>query len=156
TASVLRATPIVPSIPALPGLPVIGNLLQFRRDRLGIHDAAAQLGPIARFQVANIPVYTVCDADLAHELLVDLAPKVGKSAGMQYLMPLLGDGLLTSHGETHKRHRKLLAPAFAPKRLAAYGEVMVEETRRQLAGWRGGKQLDLASEMMEMTLAIAG
>src|SRR5262249_5921956 len=50
---------------------------------------------------------------------------------------------------------KLLAPAFAPKRLAAYGELMVDETRRQIDGWRG-ERVDLAHEMMELTLAIVG
>ncbi len=56
----------------------------------------------------------------------------------------------------HTRHRKLLAPAFAPKRLSAYGEVMVEETLNQLATWKPGLRVDLSHEMMEMTLAIAG
>jgi cytochrome P450 len=137
-------------------LPVIGNLLDFRKDRLAIHDAAAALGPIARFSLVNIPVYSVSDADLAHEVLVTNAAAYTKSAGLQFLMPLLGDGLLTAEGDVHKRHRKLLAPAFAPKRLAAYADVMVEETRRQCEAWGAGKLVDLSHEMMEMTLAIAG
>ena len=33
---------------------------------------------------------------------------------------------------------------------------MVEETRTQLATWTPGQHVDLAHEMMEMTLAIAG
>src|SRR5262249_38302218 len=39
---------------------------------------------------------------------------------------------------------------------AAYGATMVDETRHQLAGWRDGQRIDVAAEMMEMTLAIAG
>src|SRR4051812_5820532 len=126
-----RSTPVVATIPHVPGLPVIGNLLAFRRDRLALQDEAATLGPIARFSVAHIPVYLVTDADIAHEILVDKAASFIKAAGMQFLRPVLGEGLLSAEGDLHKRHRKLLAPAFAPKRLAAYGEVMVEETRRQ-------------------------
>ena len=149
--------PPVHSIPAVPGLPVIGNLLSFRRDRLALHEEAARLGPIARIMLVNVPIYSVCDADLAHEVLVTQADAFQKSAGMQlFLRPLLGDGLLTAEGEVHRQHRKLLAPAFAPKRLAAYGDVMVEETRTQLARWRPGDKLDLAQEMMELTLAIVG
>jgi cytochrome P450 len=145
-----------PTIPSVPGLPVIGNLLAFRKDRLGLQDLAAELGPIARLQLVHIPIYSVTDADIAKEVLVDQAASFKKSRGLQFLAPVLGEGLLTAEGETHKRHRKLLAPAFAPKRLSAYGEVMVEETVRQLTKWRGGKNVDLAHEMMELTLAIAG
>jgi len=158
-SSILRnGAPVVATIPAVPGYPVIGNLLAFRRDKLGLQDEAARIGPIARFSIFHIPVYVITDADLAHQVLVDSDATFIKSAGLQFLRPLLGDGLLTAEGATHKRHRKLLAPAFAPKRLAAYGEGMVAETEAQVRSWGGapGKQVDLANEMMELTLTIAG
>ena len=146
----------VTSVPAVPGLPVLGNFLAFRQDRLALQDAAMRIGPLARLQLLHVPVYVVSCADLAHQVLVDDAAAYKKSVGLQFLAPILGDGLLSAEGETHKRHRKLLAPAFAPRRLAAYGEVMVAETRAQLARWTPGREIDLSSEMMELTLAIAG
>ncbi len=156
-ASSLTSPPeTVHSVPAIPGLPLLGNLLDFRKDRLALQDRAAAIGPIARLSLVHIPLYVVADADLAHRILVDDAASFKKSAGLQFLMPLLGEGLLTSEGATHKRHRKLLAPAFAPKRLAAYGETMVGETIAQMATWRTGTEIDLSREMMELTLAIAG
>lgn len=151
-----RPRSIARSVPALPGLPLLGNLLEFRRDRLGVQERTGRLAPFARFQIAHIPIYLATDAEIAHQVLVDEAAGFRKSAGLQMLMPLLGDGLLTAEGATHRQHRKLLAPAFAPKRLAVYGEVMVAETRAQLARWSPGERIDLAHEMMEMTLAIAG
>jgi cytochrome P450 len=156
TSTFVAPRSIAESVPAIPGLPLIGNLLAFRRDRLGLQDSAPQYGPIARITLGPIPLYVVTDADLAHHVLVDDAASYGRSPGLKFMEPLLGDGLLLADGETHKRHRKLLAPAFAPKRLAAYGDVMVAETRAQLATWSAGKHVDLSTEMMEMTLAIAG
>jgi cytochrome P450 len=148
--------PIVPSVPTLPGLPLLGNVLRFRRDRLALHDDAALVGPIVRVQLLHVPVYVVTDADVMHEVLVENAPKFKKTAGIQFLEPLLGAGLLNAEGEMHKRHRKLLAPAFAPKRLAAYAGTMIEETLTQISKWRPNQQVDLSHEMMELTLAIAG
>jgi cytochrome P450 len=147
---------VVDGIPAVPGLPVLGNLLAFRRDRLALHEEAGRLGPIARLSIGHIPAYVVTCGDLAHEVLVERAASFKKSVGIQFLRPLLGDGLLNSEGEPHRRHRKLLAPAFAPRRIASYGEIMIHETREQLARWSPGDRIDLADEMMEMTLAIAG
>ena len=63
--------------------------------------------------LGHIPVYVVTDADLAHDVLAEQAGAFKKSVGLQFLRPMLGDGLLLSEGETHKRHRKLLAPAVA-------------------------------------------
>ncbi|HEX4421438.1 MAG TPA: cytochrome P450 [Kofleriaceae bacterium] len=146
----------VSSVPAIPGLPLIGNILAFRADRLGLFEQAAELGPLARLALGPFPVYVVTCADLAREILVDQADHFKKSAGLQLLRPLLRDGLLTAEHELHRRHRKLLAPAFAPRRIAAYGQLMVEETREQLARWSPGDRVDLTAEMMEMTLAIAG
>jgi cytochrome P450 len=145
----------VDGIPAVPGLPLVGNLLAFRHDRLALHDEAMRRGPIARLSLGPIPLYAISCADLAHQVFVEQAASLHKSVGMRFLRPVLGEGLLSAEGATHKRHRKLLAPAFAPRRLASYGEIMVAETRDQLACWRPGR-IDLASEMMEMTLAIAG
>jgi cytochrome P450 len=146
----------VTDIPLVPGLPVLGNMLAFRRDRLGLQEQAARLGPIARISLAGFPIYIVTCADLGREILVDHAASFRKSVGLRFLRPLLGDGLLTAEGELHRRHRKLLAPAFAPRRIASYGEVMIAETRAQLARWSPGDRIDLSHEMMEMTLAIAG
>ncbi|MEO7732859.1 MAG: cytochrome P450 [Kofleriaceae bacterium] len=156
SSPLVEPAPAVAVMPSVPGLPLLGNLLAFRRDRLGLADEAGRLGPIARVSIGPIPVHFVTCADLAREVLVDQAAHVKKSAGLQFLRPLLGDGLLTADAEPHKRHRKLLAPAFAPRRLASYGAVMVEETLTQAARWSPGDRIDIADEMMEMTLAIAG
>lgn len=148
--------PAATSVPVVPGLPVVGNLFAYWRDRLELHERADLTGPIARLRLLHLPLYSVSDAEIAHEVLVAQADAFKKSVGIQYLANLLGEGLLTSEGELHKRHRKLLAPAFAPRRLASYADVMVDETRAQIARWQTGQRIDLAQEMMQMTLAIAG
>jgi len=149
--------PGAPAVPDLPGLPLLGNMISFRRDRLGMQRRLAALGPMARFHIGPLPIHVVSDAALAQEVLVDHADAFMKSRGLSvFARPLLGDGLLTSEGLDHRRARKLLAPAFAARRIAGYADVMAAEAARTAAGWADGARTDLAADMMEMTLAIAG
>jgi cytochrome P450 len=147
----------VAPIPTLAGLPLLGSALEFRRDRLGLLDRVARLGPVARFHLGPVPVHLVTDPELAHGILVDQADSFVKSPGLSvFARPLLGEGLLTSEAALHRRQRKLLAPAFAPRRMATYAAAMADEAARTARAWRDGAVVDLADEMMEMTLAIAG
>ena len=70
------------------------------------------------------------------------------------LEPGLGKGLLTTEGADWRRQRRIMAPAFAHKRLEVFAPGMVAETDRMLAGWRAGETVDAAEAMMRLTLAI--
>jgi cytochrome P450 len=97
------------------------------------------------------------DTVIAHELLIEKRGSFKKTRELSvYLQPLLGSGLLAADGEIHHRHRKLLAPAFAPRRVSAYGDLMVDETIRQLARWTPDRRVDMTDEMTMLTLAIVG
>ncbi len=147
----------IPNVPALPRRPLVGNALEFRKDRLALQARLADLGPIARFHMGPLAVHAIADAALAQEVLVDQADAFMKSRGLAvFAKPLLGEGLLTSEGLDHRRARKLLAPAFAARRIAGYATVMAAEAARTAAAWDHGATLDLAEAMMAMTLAIAG
>jgi cytochrome P450 len=63
---------------------------------------------------------------------------------------------LTSEGAVHTRQRKLLAPAFAHKRIASYAETMAERAARFAAGVDDGAEIDAAEAMMKLTLEIVG
>ncbi len=68
----------------------------------------------------------------------------------------LGEGLLTSEGEFHRRQRRLSQPAFHRQRMKAYAEVMAQYGARTRDRWKDGETLDISQEMMRVTLAIVG
>lgn len=69
---------------------------------------------------------------------------------------LLGEGLLTSEGETHLRQRRLIQPAFHRQRLASYGPAMVAAAEERSSHWQDGAVLDMSRELMAITLRIVG
>jgi cytochrome P450 len=69
---------------------------------------------------------------------------------------VLGQGLLTSSGELHRRQRRLVQPAFHARRLAAYAQDAVELGAARSASWHDGQHLDVAAEMSSLTLEVVG
>ena len=68
----------------------------------------------------------------------------------------LGDGLLDVQGATHHRARRLIAPAFSPRRLVGYTAGFTDRTRALTARWREGQTMDAHDEMAALTLDIVG
>ena len=147
-----------PPLPRLRGLPLIGNLLDVRRDRIDLlRRLGAECGDMGTFKVGPRTVYTVASLELAQEIFVDRNVDFKKSAGLSVFgRMVLGDGLLTAEGEAHLRQRRLMAPAFAHKRIAGYAGVMAEYGERAQRAWTDGAIVDVAEEMMRLTLAIVG
>jgi cytochrome P450 len=71
---------------------------------------------------------------------------------------LLGNGLAMVDGDSWLQRRRLMQPAFHRRRLEALVETMVETIEEVIARWQplaaAGQPLDLAAEMMELTLTV--
>jgi cytochrome P450 len=136
--------------------PLLG-LLAYRRGRLEfLQNLARRYGDICYFTIGSEQVYLLNHPDLIKEVLVTNGQNFIKGPALQRSKLLLGEGLLTSEGESHRRQRRLAQPAFHHSRVEAYATVMTEYTARTIAGWRDGQTVDLAEEMMALTLAIVG
>ena len=101
-------------------------------------------------------VLLVDDASQVWELLTTHARRTGKGRGLVRARLLLGEGLLTSEGEEHLRHRRALQPAFHPQRIADYLPHFARAARHTSDQWSDGGEIDLVAEMSAMTLDGAG
>lgn len=142
--------------PGPPGNPLVGNLFPFRKDPIGfLMKVAREHGDIAYFKLGSQPVFLFSHPDLIKNVLTVDHRNFIKGRGLQWAKRLLGEGLLTSEGEFHRRQRRIAQPAFHRQRIAAYGEVMTRYAARTRDQWQEGKPIDMLEEMMHLTMMVA-
>jgi cytochrome P450 len=133
------------------------NLVKFQRHRLEfVTQMAREYGDVAFFYFGPQPMVLLNEPEAIRDVLVTHSKNFMKGEGLQRAKRLLGEGLLTSEGEFHLRQRRLMQPAFHRQRIAGYAATMVEFAERMSQRWQPGAQMDIAREMMHLTLAIAG
>jgi cytochrome P450 len=125
------------------------------------HDVLAFLTRICRgfgdavfFRAAGRNFFVFNHPDAIRDVLVTHDSSFIKGPALQRAKETLGEGLLTSEGDFHRRQRRLAQPAFHPNRVVTYGAAMAEITQRAAQGWRDGQRVDLHEEMMKVTLRI--
>lgn len=151
-SSAVAALPPGPR-PLLP----LANLLAIRRDPLAFFmRLAGQYGELAYFKMGPQPVFLLSHPDYIRDVLITHNKMFMKGEGLQRAKRLLGEGLLTSEGEFHLRQRRLAQPAFHRQRIAGYAQTMIDFSLRARERWKAGVEMDVAREMMRLTLAIAG
>ena len=102
------------------------------------------------------PVVFALGPEANHHMTVSAASNFRwRDGGMGDLIPLLGDGLLTTDGEYHRRARRIMLPAFHREQIAAAQAVMSEEAERAVEPWRAGDRLDLYTWTRALALRVA-
>jgi cytochrome P450 len=116
---------------------------------------ARQYGDVMRMRVGPMVVYMVVHPDLIEQVLRRDHRNFIKDKGTRMLAELLGEGLLTSEGETWRRQRRLAQPAFQLDQIQKYGAVMAACAERMLKGWQAGQTRDIHADMTRLTMEIA-
>ncbi len=102
--------------------------------------------------------FIVNDPAAIKQVLLDNAANYQKSEITRRLLePGLGKGLITSEGETWRRQRRTMSPAFDHRSIACYTPTMAAAAHEMLERWQrrdAGASIDVAIAMMEVTLEI--
>src|SRR5215204_4856475 len=108
-----------------------------------------EYGPVFSMRLMYAPVVFGLGPEANHYMTVSGASNFRwRDGGMGDLIPLLGDGLLTTDGDYHRRARRIMLPAFHREQIASAQEVMAEEAvraaMRALFGFDPSRSTDMA------------
>ncbi|NEA33618.1 cytochrome P450 [Streptomyces sp. SID13031] len=146
--------------PGPPPWAVPGLLRKLWTDRLSLlSDAADEYGDVVRFAMGPKTIYFFNHPDHAKHVLSDNPANYHKGMGLaEARRRILGDGLLTSEGETWRHQRRVISPAFRRERIAGFAGVVADAgahlTQRLEA--QTGNVVDLAAEMTSLTMDVLG
>jgi cytochrome P450 len=144
-------------LPPGPSQPFGVNPFTFHRHRLQTFSRIAHdYGDISSFRLGPVRLAIMNHPDLVREVLVTHDDWFHKGRGVNELKRILGMGLLTSEGDFHRRQRRIIQPIFNHDKIAGYGADMVALATQARERWHDGDQLDIAREMMRLTLAVVG
>jgi len=145
-----------------PGHFLFGNTREIRHDplRFGL-EMVQRYGDIVRIRLLFWPAYLINHPDGVKRVLQENQQNYHKDLyPYRILKPLLGQGLVTNDGESWLQQRRLMQPAFHRKCLAAFGTLTTDATVTMLDQWQRfaerDQPLDVAAEMLRLTLHIAG
>jgi cytochrome P450 len=138
-----------------PSSPFNIAFLRFRKDPLGfLQNLTSRHGDFVTFKVLNQQMFFANHPDYIRDVLVTQNANFAKGRALQKAKRILGEGLLTSEGDTHHMQRRLVLPAFHRQRIASYATVMVEHASRTANRWQDGMTVDISQEMTRLTLGI--
>ena len=154
-------------VPVLGRSPLFGAAPDLRRDLLGTFERAmhGHGGRPVRFRVGPPKLGFVAEVvfrpDDARQVLATDASDFDKQVpALDEFRRFVGDGLLTSDGDRWRRDRRIVAPLFTRKRIAAYVASMGHSAELLVSSWErvaaAGGQVDLREPSMLYALEVLG
>jgi cytochrome P450 len=137
------------------GTAAAGGAKAFRANPLEfLTRLSREYGDVARFKFGIQDFYLVSSPDAVRDVLVVNHRSFMKAQAYQEAKRFMGEALLTSDGETHRRNRRLIQPIMHHQRIAHYAAIMTDMAVRRRDLWRDGQTVNMHEQMLGVTLEI--
>ncbi|RAJ46943.1 cytochrome P450 [Kitasatospora sp. SolWspMP-SS2h] len=138
-------------------LPLLGHLPHLAVRRVEFLQSVRGQGDIVRIFLGNRPVFVLNSPEAVHEVMVTQGRKFGKGLLFDVARPFIGNGIITSERDLHRRQRRALQPAFRRESIAACVGTMAGIAQEQVAAWRPGEviAMDLVLRRMMTAMLVA-
>jgi cytochrome P450 len=140
----------------------LSQLRKMKQDVLGYYtELHRRYGDVVYLRFGPYPTYVFFHPDAVREVLVANAKQFRRfPRPMQVLAQWNGQSVLITEGDEWLRQRRMVQPAFHPRRFERYASCMVARTRNRLDRWlktidpAGGIETEIGKEMTDLTLEI--
>ncbi|MGH7465577.1 MAG: cytochrome P450, partial [Longimicrobiales bacterium] len=131
-------------------------IVSLLRDPLALLTRMARTGgDVVHARLGTRDLYLLCTPELVRALLSYTGHDLVKERALRLSRVMLGNGLLTSEGEGHRRQRRLLQPAFDQRRVAEYAVTAAAAAEDWSGRLQDGTTVELHGAMAGLTLTIA-
>lgn len=138
---------------------LVPRLLRFLADPIAVLEELRPLGDVVALARDNPALVCVFGPERNRDVLSDAATfqhsedfvrgRPGTPLGR------LSKAIVNINGEAHKRHRRLLTPAFSKPALERYAVDITEVAQRMVQRWPVGEEVDLDELVRDLTLCAA-
>jgi cytochrome P450 len=140
----------------------LSQLHKLKQDVIGYYtELHRRHGDVVYLRFGPYQTYVFFHPDAVREVLVATAKQFRRfPRPMQVLAQWNGNSVIVAEGDEWLRQRRMVQPAFHPRRFERYASCMVTRTRNRLDRWlkiietAGGIETEIGSEMTDLTLEI--
>jgi cytochrome P450 len=140
----------------------LSQLSRIKQDVLGYYtELHRRYGDVVSLRLGPYRSYVFYHPDAVREVLVAKAKQFRRfPRPLQVLAQWNGQSVIITEGDEWLRQRRMVQPAFHPRRFERYASCMVARTRNRLDRWlktietAGGIETEIGKEMTDLTLEI--
>jgi len=137
------------------GLPFVGSLIDLARNPPKFYRKIAdEYGDIVHFKMGRLNYFLLNNPEYIQDVLVNRSENFVKAPAWRRGKAVLGEGLLTSEGDFHRRQRRLVQPAFHRNRIESFASIMTELATRVQKDWKDASVVDMAQTMNHVALLV--
>jgi sterol 14alpha-demethylase len=144
----------LPLPPELPGLPVLGHVLEFQRDPVGLFRRGyEQLGPMFALRLGPKRAAVLLGPEANRFFFTETSRLLSMPEVYRFLIPMFGEPLLfCADNDAHLAQREVLVPAFHGPTVDGYMRAIITEVEAWLATLGEEGQFELVSSFGVLAL----
>lgn len=139
------------------GLPVVGHLLQFKQDRVGLFKRGLhEVGPVFGIKIGPQPAAVMIGPEFHQVFFMETDKKLSMHKSYRFLRAMFGDLLFTASPEVYQKQRPIVHAPFKREKMVAYLRIMQQQVQRWLDSLGDEGEMELTGQMIHLVQQVAG